>query len=432
MTTKRAERVPLLKTGLQLGFFMVISTLLGGNFSPLSAAWRFSNSGTSNDLTAVHFVSANTGWAVGASGTILKTADAGDSWASQTSGVATNLQDVRFVTTSTGIIVGSGGLILRTTDAVVWTSRTSGTTNPLFGVSWSVSTGTVWAVGTVGTILVSTNSGSSWISGDQNSDAAGKSLRSVYFMNTSTGFVAGDSGALMRTTNGGGSWSDLTAVSGTSQNIKKIFFVDLSTGYFVGDSGVIFKSTNAGNTWTSQVSTDTNFSSVNFVSTTTGWAVGDTGIIMKSSDSGVSFQQETSTTSKNLADIFMFNANTGFAVGAAGTIIRNVVAVSTGVFTATEIRGSLTPLNNVFDPSLGQSTTIRYYFKSDGRVTLKVYTLQGRLIRTLIDDVRGAGVYSDASWDGKNDDGVTVASGIYLVHIEAPNFSNSQKVAVVK
>ena len=82
--------------------------------------------------------------------------------------------------------------------------------------------------------------------------------------------------------------------------------------------------------------------------------------------------------------------------------------------------------------SLGQSTTIQYYFKQDGKVTIRIFTMQGRLIKTLLDDFRTANVYTDVNWDGKNEDGETVASGIYLVHIEAPKFSYSQKIAVVR
>ena len=57
--------------------------------------------------------------------------------------------------------------------------------------------------------------------------------------------------------------------------------------------------------------------------------------------------------------------------------------------------------------------------------------MQGRLIRTIADQYIDAGSYS-ADWDGKNEDGETVASGIYLAHIEAPEFSKSYKIAVVK
>ncbi len=60
---------------------------------------------------------ANTGWAVGASGAIIKTMNGGTLWFPQTSPVAGILfTGVHFTDTSTGYIVGSGGTILKTTD----------------------------------------------------------------------------------------------------------------------------------------------------------------------------------------------------------------------------------------------------------------------------------------------------------------------------
>src|SRR5204863_4462605 len=49
---------------------------------------------TSNNLKDVKMLDANTGWAVGASGTILRTTDGGVSWAADTSGTTNNLEGV--------------------------------------------------------------------------------------------------------------------------------------------------------------------------------------------------------------------------------------------------------------------------------------------------------------------------------------------------
>lgn len=66
-----------------------------------------------NTLLSVAFVDANTGWAVGVAGTILKTTDGGTTWTRQTSGVLNWLQAVTFADANTGWAVGSGGTILR-------------------------------------------------------------------------------------------------------------------------------------------------------------------------------------------------------------------------------------------------------------------------------------------------------------------------------
>ena len=75
------------------------------------------------DLEAVTCVDVNTCWVVGSSGLILHTTDGGDSWIPQESGVTDNLDAVQFVSPTTGWIVGP---ILHTTDGgQTWTPQTA-------------------------------------------------------------------------------------------------------------------------------------------------------------------------------------------------------------------------------------------------------------------------------------------------------------------
>jgi hypothetical protein len=69
--------------------------------------------------------------------------------------------------------------------------------------------------------------------------------------------------------------------------------------------------------------------------------------------------------------------------------------------------------------------------RSGGRLTLRLYTLSGELVRTLADKTA---VVEDAvvPWDGRNDAGQHCASGVYLARIEAPGFSATAKVAILK
>ena len=55
--------------------------------------------------------------------------------------------------------------------------------------------------------------------------------------------------------------------------------------------------------------------------------------------------------------------------------------------------------------------------KEKGLVTVKIYDVAGRLVRTLVNEVKDAGAYS-AVWDGRNNGGVGVASGIYFYKME--------------
>ena len=65
-------------------------------------------------------------------GTILRTTNGGTNWTSQSSGTTNHLYGVSFTDANTGTAVGGGGTILRTTNGGTnWTSQSSGTTNHL-------------------------------------------------------------------------------------------------------------------------------------------------------------------------------------------------------------------------------------------------------------------------------------------------------------
>lgn len=60
-----------------------------------------------------------------------------------------------------------------------------------------------------------------------------------------------------------------------------------------------------------------------------------------------------------------------------------------------------------------------------------VYDVSGRQVRKLDVQDTNKGEASGVNWDGKNDNGEYVASGIYIVFIEAEGNSSTLKIAVV-
>jgi flagellar hook assembly protein FlgD len=62
---------------------------------------------------------------------------------------------------------------------------------------------------------------------------------------------------------------------------------------------------------------------------------------------------------------------------------------------------------------------------------LKIYNIQGQEVRTLVNSYFGAGYY-DAVWDGKDEAGSQVASGIYIYRLQAGNFVQSKKLTFIK
>jgi photosystem II stability/assembly factor-like uncharacterized protein len=136
------------------------------------------------------------------------------------------------------------GTILRTTDGgALWTSQSSGTTNSLYGVSFTdANTGT--AVGDLGTILHTTNGGALWT---PQTSGTTNYLRGVSFTDANTGTVVGFFGTILRTTNGGATWTSQT--SGTTNDLEGVSFTDANTGTTVGANGTILRTTTGGIVW---------------------------------------------------------------------------------------------------------------------------------------------------------------------------------------
>ena len=82
---------------------------------------------------------------------------------------------------------------------------------------------------------------------------------------------------------------------------------------------------------------------------------------------------------------------------------------------------------NPFNPS----TNIEYSLKNTSEVSLVIYNLLGEKVRTLVNETQAADRYR-ITWDGTNDIGLKVASGIYMYKLIAGNFTDSQKMILMK
>jgi hypothetical protein len=77
------------------------------------------------------------------------------------------------------------------------------------------------------------------------------------------------------------------------------------------------------------------------------------------------------------------------------------------------------------------NTTIKYKLSEPGAVTLNIYNIKGQLIKKLEESTKAAGQYS-ISWNGLNNNGSNVSSGIYLVRMQADNEVRTIKVMLLK
>ena len=82
---------------------------------------------------------------------------------------------------------------------------------------------------------------------------------------------------------------------------------------------------------------------------------------------------------------------------------------------------------NPFNPR----TTIEFAVAEQSPVHLGVYDLTGNLIRKLVDDERSAGTHR-VVWDGRNDWGANVPSGVYLYRVETDQAAEARRMVLVK
>jgi subtilase family serine protease len=77
------------------------------------------------------------------------------------------------------------------------------------------------------------------------------------------------------------------------------------------------------------------------------------------------------------------------------------------------------------------STRIRFDLAAPGKVSLKIYSVQGQLVKTLVDETLKPGRYS-FDWRGVNDEERRVAPGQYFCRMVAPGYEKSKKIVLLE
>ena len=76
-------------------------------------------------------------------------------------------------------------------------------------------------------------------------------------------------------------------------------------------------------------------------------------------------------------------------------------------------------------------TSIPFNLSSDGRVRLVIYNAVGERVRTLIDRTEPAGSHQ-ATWDGRDDDGRSAASGVYTAQLRIGSSVQTRKMTLLR
>jgi hypothetical protein len=102
--------------------------------------------------------------------------------------------------------------------------------------------------------------------------------------------------------------------------------------------------------------------------------------------------------------------------------VLNPLAVENAV-TATDLQPVI--------PNPARRAMLNYSLASRGAVDLSIYSVDGRRVKTVAHGVQEAGRYQIA-WDGTNESGATMRSGVYFVRLETPSLRRTRVINLVR
>ncbi|MEZ5083104.1 MAG: YCF48-related protein [Bacteroidales bacterium] len=184
------------------------------------------------NLYSLDFVSINRGYAVGSNGTVLEIRNGGDLITSLNSPTNASIYDVDMFSEDLGYAVGAQGTFLKldkqkSADTVIQLS--SGITTPLNRVQ-TINGDSVYACGDNGIVLFSKYGGDTL---HRQYSGTSNHLRALHILNSNVGYVGGSGLSILKTENGGGGayWPNDIVEIDLNQKIPVLVFPNPSTGH---------------------------------------------------------------------------------------------------------------------------------------------------------------------------------------------------------
>ena len=97
-----------------------------------------------------------------------------------------------------------------------------------------------------------------------------------------------------------------------------------------------------------------------------------------------------------------------------------------------ETAGTQYSLSQNYPNPFNPTTSIMFTVRERTPVTLRIYNAAGQLVRTLVGDTRAPGVVHTVEWNGRNNAGQSVSSGVYFYRLVTKGFTETRKMVLLK
>jgi len=291
-------------------------------------------SGTAHEALMSVAFDRQAGVAVGAAGEIKTTTDGGKSWTQEPAPSPLSLLGVD-IRNGLTVAVGQMGLIVTRDGGAGWQKKDSGTTERLFSVALS-SKGDAVAVGSFGTVIMSTDRGATWHSiapdwGSLVKDQGDQFMPHIYAAQIDENGVitiAGELGSILRSQDMGKSWTFLHRGDvANEKEVESLFALDIrpdGVAYAVGQNGLILRSKDGGRSW---LNANSNIqSNLLAIHSSTDGVIVVTGMysMLVSKDDGNTWAivSDPAVASSWYAGVARPDGGSNYVVGKAGSIVK--------------------------------------------------------------------------------------------------------------
>lgn len=386
------------------------------------------------------------GWAIGDSATIIATSDGGESWIRQNSpSDSLYLERLQFIDKNVGYIVGRFGTILSTEDGgSTWIKLDSGYDFSYKGLSF-ISQDTGWVCGSDvfqdrrhGVILHTIDGGQTWHKQIETSAPdifTTQLFEGIDFLDENNGWaLAGDYvdnfsfTNVYRTSDGGQNWEVVGQIPAPMHQIMPNSIDSIWSAVYS-----LARSDDRGFNWEiSYLPLTASIQDISLLDGRRGWVVAakfENTYLFYTDDRGENWTDISPTNMPPARAISHFGEHFLWICGEAGVMMK-YVEPKTFVHDNKKSRPLNFDIEQNFPNPFNAGTTIEFHLPKTSNAFVKVFDLQCRTIRILANRKFQAGSHG-LVWDGKDDNGTMMPSGIYLCQLKSGSFSKLMKMTLL-